>query len=618
MIATFNFHEFKSGKPLPSPSGTVLSIIELVKQQDSTLEQLAKMVQSDPALSSKILSLVNSAALNSRRPVINIMEAVQRLGMKSVSNIALSLSLISNNSKGQCQAFDYDLYWTKSLATAVAIMVISSQQRTVAAEEAFTIGLLSYIGELALATAWPEEYSACLQNTQDLERLKQEHELFAVDHRELTIHLLKDWGFPDIFIEALKISFGEPVAEASRTTRFASQLNFSRQVSQYCIANNKYRTELFIDLEQQALSHNLEGEAFTQFINDTLHQWADWGKLIDIKTDIRVAPLQKKDNSNKEQETGLDILLVDDDPNILSSLNKQLTVAGHHVNTRQDGQSALEYILEHTPQLIITDRRMQAMDGLELCKTLRNLDIGKNLYLILITATDTESEIVEAFDAGIDDYLSKPVNHKILLARIRAGQRIANLQQALEKEKQEMQRANAELAVANRRMNIIANTDILTNLPNRRYALSRLTQEWEANLRYHRSISLLMLDLDHFKSINDSLGHDVGDLVLIHVAKLMKAVIRATDIACRFGGEEFLIIAPNTEGKTAVLLAERIRKTIQSHQPKKIKLTQPITISIGVASSTGNKPGWNKLIKMADTALYKVKARSRNAVELAR
>lgn len=302
---------------------------------------------------------------------------------------------------------------------------------------------------------------------------------------------------------------------------------------------------------------------------------------------------------------------------LLARLSKQLASAGHHVEICRDGESALKYLIEHKPQLVITDWRMKPMDGLALCKSLRNSDMGKALYLIMLTAAESEDELVAAFDAGIDDYVTKPVSLRVLLARIRAGQRIILLQQEVEREKHEIQRVNAELIVANRQLGTMANTDILTGLPNRRYALSRLEQEWDTAQRHHRPLSVLMLDLDYFKSVNDTLGHDAGDLVLAHAAKLIKAACRASDIACRLGGEEFLVIATNTDGNTALLLAERIRNAIQTQQVPGLKLSRPMTVSIGVAGSVGDKPGWNALIKLADLALYKVKANSRNAALLA-
>ncbi len=616
MSNEFNFHELKIAERLPSPSGTALLIMQLVQKDTASVQQLSELVKLDPALTSRILSFANSAAFGAHRPIVSVSDAVMMMGMQTVRNFALSLSLVSNKEGNQCLGFDYGTYWAQALANAVAIATITARERTVTPEEAFTLGLLSDIGRLALATAWSDIYSDCLRSAQGDELIALERERFAIDHKELTSMLLLDWGLPGIFIDALKLSFELPASESSRTTRFANQLAFARQVAQYCMADNQYRVTLLPSLTQEAILHSIEGEGFEHFIESVSQQWHDWGKLIDIKTDVRLV-FPDSQESLSEQLPGLDLLLVDDDPMMLARLSKQLTAIGHRVEVCRDGESALKHILEFKPQLVITDWRMKPMDGLTLCKTLRSSALGKNLYLIMLTAAEGEDDLVEAFDAGIDDYVTKPLSMRVLSARIRAGQRIIKLQQDVEAEKLEIQRFSSELAVANRQLGIMANTDILTSLPNRRYALNRLEQEWDAAQRYNRPLSLLMLDLDHFKSVNDTLGHDVGDAVLTHTAKLIKAASRSSDIACRLGGEEFLVIATNTDGATALLLAERIRSAIQTLQPKDIPLNNPITVSIGVAGSVGSSPDWKGLLKLADVALYKVKAGSRNAVELA-
>ena len=616
MNTEFSFHELKAAKYLPSPSGLALAIMQLVQKDDATVQKLAELVKADPALTARILSFANSAAFGARRPIATVNDAVMMMGMRSVRDFALSLSLVSYNRGGHCPGFDYGVYWAQALVMAVAIAAITARERTVASEEAFTLGLLSDIGRLALATAWPDIYGDCLRTSQGDDLLHLERERFAVDHKELTLMLLLDWGLPNILLDALKLSFESPSGEDSRTTRFSRQFAFARQLARYCVADDQYRAALLPGLQQQATAHALEGDGFSQFIDDICQQWHEWGKLIEIKTDVRLAfPVSQ--NEQTDTLPGLDLLLVDDDPMMLARLSKQLATAGHRVEVCRDGESALKHVIEYKPQLVITDWRMKPMDGLTLCKTLRSSDIGKDLYLIMLTATESEDALVEAFDAGIDDYVTKPVSLRVLLARIRAGQRIVMLQQEVEKEKQDIQRFSAELAVANRRLEMAANTDILTGLPNRRYALTRLEQEWDTAQRYNRPVSVLMLDLDHFKSVNDTLGHDAGDIVLAHAAKLMKAAVRTSDIACRLGGEEFLVIATNTDGAAALLLAERIRSAIQTHQPKDLTLTRPVTVSIGVAGSVGSKPGWKELIKLADKALYKVKAGNRNAVQLA-
>ncbi|MGR8932745.1 MAG: HDOD domain-containing protein, partial [Gammaproteobacteria bacterium] len=520
MSSTFDFHELKSTDRLPSPSGTALLIMQLVRDDDVDVSKLAAVVKTDPALTSRILSFVNSAAFGARRPVASVFDAVQMMGMHAVRNFALSLSLVGNHQKGRCAEFNYGAYWMKSLAMAVGLTDVVVRERTVAPEEAFTLGLLTDIGQLALATAWPEAFSECLRSTRGDELLKLEQEKFAIDHNELTRALMKDWGLPDIFLDAIKLSFGPPQAEVNRTVRFAGQIAFARHIANYCVVDDQSRNILLPQIRQEALLHHIENDALAQFLEECIHQWHEWGQQINVKTDGRL-PLSEPTPKSAEKLPGLDILLVDNDPVELTRLAKQLIAAGHRVDCCSDGESALKYVLENNPQLLLTDWRMKPMDGLALCKTLRSSELGKKLYIIMLTTTETEDETVEAFDAGIDDYVTKPVNLRILLARIRAGQRIASLQQEVEQEKQDIQRYNAELAVANRRLSIIANTDILTGLPNRRYALSRLDQEWKAAHRYRRPISVLMLDIDHFKSVNDTLGHEAGDTVLAHIANLM-------------------------------------------------------------------------------------------------
>ena len=616
MKTEFNFHELKVTERLPSPSGTALLIMQLVQKDDTSTHELSDLVKVDPALTSRILSFANSTAFGAHRPIASVNDAVMMMGMQSIRNFALGLSLVNNKRGNHCLGFDYEAYWAQSLAMAVTITTITARERTVTPEEAFTLGLLSEIGQLALATAWSDLYSDCLRSAQGEALLALEREHFAIDHNDLSLMLLLDWGLPDAFMDALKLSFELPVSEKSRTTRFAEQLSFARKLAHYCIADDQYRISLLPNLQvEAAAAHSIEGAGFHQFMDSISQQWHEWGKLISIKTDMRLS-LPTTTDVQSEELLGLDILLVDDDSIMLARLSKQLAAVGHRVSVCHDGESALKHVLTNETQLVITDWRMKPMDGLALCKTLRSSVIGENLYLIMLTSAESEDELVEAFDVGVDDYVTKPPSLRVLLARIRAGQRIIKLQQEVETEKQVIQRFSSELAVANRQLGMMANTDMLTGLHNRRYAMIRLEQEWDAAQRYNRPISVLMLDLDHFKSVNDTLGHDAGDIVLSHTAELLKAACRTSDIACRLGGEEFLVIATNTDGATSLLLAERIRSAIQAHQPKDILLTKPITISIGVAGSVGSKPGWKELIKQADTALYQVKGSSRNAVQL--
>lgn len=614
MNIEFNLDELKVTDRLPSPSGTALAIMQLVQRSDATVQQVSQLVKVDPALSGRILRFANSAAFGARRPIADVQTAVMMMGMQTVRNFALSLSLIGNSGSGHCRRFNYEAYWSRSLAVSVSIAAITARETTVVPAESFTLGLLSDIGSLALATAWPDIYDECLGAAEGERLLALESERFAIDHKVLSHILLADWGFPAIFLDALKLSFEKKIEGFNRTADFARQLIFARLIGNYCVADEQLRAVMWTELTAKAALHAMDESALLRFIDETVELWHDWGKLIDVKTDVRDSLV--KNAAPEPVLPGLSLLLVDDDPMMLARFSKQLAAAGNQVATCRNGESAMKYIIEHKPQLVITDWRMKPMDGLALCKALRASAFGKNIYLIMLTSTEDEDALVEAFDAGIDDYVTKPVSLRVLLARLRAGQRIVTLQNELEKESQDIKRYTAELAAANRRLKSMANTDILTGLPNRRYAMARLEQESATAQRSNQPLSVLMLDLDHFKSVNDSLGHDVGDQVLVHAASLMRENVRTSDIVCRLGGEEFLIIAPNTDGTTAVLLAERIRNAIERNQPERIELRCPVTVSIGVAGSKGAKPSWKELMKRSDNALYLAKQGGRNGSRL--
>jgi len=234
MSHEFNFEELKAADRLPSPPGVALSILQLVEQEDTSIEELSKLVQADPALSSKLLRFANSPLVASRRPIAAVQDAVTLIGMNGVRSLVLGLSLVGRYKTGECESFDYQRYWSGSLALAVAMASLSAHSRLVAPEESFTMGLLSDIGRLALATAWPEEYSRCLEQSQaDNELSALEKERFAIDNAALTRLLLADWRLPEIFIEALCLSHQDEINRENRVGRLAGLFVFSRRVRDY-------------------------------------------------------------------------------------------------------------------------------------------------------------------------------------------------------------------------------------------------------------------------------------------------------------------------------------------------------------------------------------------------
>jgi len=317
------------------------------------------------------------------------------------------------------------------------------------------------------------------------------------------------------------------------------------------------------------------------------------------------------------------ILVVDDDPVSVSLLENLLENSGE-VWTASNGAEAVRMILDVGPHLVITDWRMPEMNGLELCEAIRSNEVCGFVYVMLTTAHSDENSITEAFAAGVDDYLTKPFNSKELLARIRAADRIIDLQRDLDKRAMEVHRVNAQMAVtadklevANEKLTLLATTDELTGLINRREALARLNEQWEATQRYGESFSCIMLDVDHFKRVNDTLGHDAGDVVLVEVARTMQRAARTGEVVCRLGGEEFLVICPKASEEQAAVAAERLRLAMGQKVIQLPDTTYQVTISLGVAQRTTEMTGPDGLLKAADEAMYIAKRTGRNRVWLA-
>ena len=298
------------------------------------------------------------------------------------------------------------------------------------------------------------------------------------------------------------------------------------------------------------------------------------------------------------------ILIAEDNAVSRRVVETQLTKWGHEVLSANNGTEAWEILQANdAPPLAILDWIMPGIDGVELCRRVRERTNQLYTYVILLTAKDRKEDVVKAMDAGADDYVVKPPDPSELQARIRAGCRIIELEQRLIKTQEKLK--------------VQATHDSLTGLWNRSAIFDILDRELGRAKRNETPISIGMADLDHFKSVNDSFGHIAGDTVLREVANRMRSVIRDYDSIGRYGGEEFLIVLPGLDEKDAIDAAERIRLSI-SEKPLVIQEgVVPVAISIGVAvmNPTTKAGQAESLIRLADEALYTAKAQGRNRVE---
>lgn len=316
------------------------------------------------------------------------------------------------------------------------------------------------------------------------------------------------------------------------------------------------------------------------------------------------------------------ILVVDDDPDAILLMQKHLSDAGYQVFTASDGREALRILLSEGPLIVVTDWMMPGMDGLELCRAIRSHEAIPFAFIIIVTAHQTmEDNIVEAFEAGADDYLTKPLSKKELLARLRAARRIINLQQEVSTRTRELHHYNAKMAVtnamlaeSNEKLNQAATTDALTGLMNRRAVLERLHEYWSLSNRNLKPLACIMLDLDRFKSFNDTYGHDVGDQVLKDTANTLSRHIRKGELVSRFGGEEFLILCPEATEQEATVCAQRLRQAVESTVIRRGDLKLKVTASLGVAQRTPDMNSLEDLMRAADQAMYAAKDEGRNRV----
>ncbi|MGH7720902.1 MAG: diguanylate cyclase [Gemmatimonadaceae bacterium] len=302
------------------------------------------------------------------------------------------------------------------------------------------------------------------------------------------------------------------------------------------------------------------------------------------------------------------ILIVDDKEDNVEILRARLEASGYRTLSATGGEAALTLIAEEPPDLVLLDVMMPHMDGHEVARRIKGDGSLPFIPIIMQTALDAVENKVEGLDAGADDYITKPINFLELEARVRAMLRLKASQHNLAI-------ANDKLAIANDELSRIAVTDGLTGLYNRRHLEERLREMFEHSARLHEPLACVLFDLDHFKSVNDTYGHQVGDEVLKQLAGLLKQSAREVDRVGRYGGEEFMVILPGTVLDAAVTFAERARQEVEQRVFTYQGGTLRRTLSAGVSAWPHPRIRHrDELVRAADEALYAAKALGRNRV----
>jgi diguanylate cyclase (GGDEF)-like protein len=299
-------------------------------------------------------------------------------------------------------------------------------------------------------------------------------------------------------------------------------------------------------------------------------------------------------------------VIADDDSVTTAILSRALQRWGFEVTCAHDGASAWELLTSGpAPDLAVVDWMMPGIDGIEICRRIRNEPTLAAMYVLLLTGRDSRADLVVGLDAGADDYMVKPIDTEELRARVQVGIRVANLQGRLAEQVSELQAARDHLAR-------LVSTDVLTDLYTRRWWFELAGTEFSRCRRYDRRFSLMVIDLDFFKRVNDTFGHDAGDKVLRCFADMLRAECRQSDIIGRLGGEEFALLAPETSLASAQHIAGRIREACRNLVVAAPAGDVRCSCSIGISEVAPQDDDIEEVLRRADAALYEAKRSGRD------
>ncbi|MEI7843691.1 MAG: HDOD domain-containing protein, partial [Gallionellaceae bacterium] len=427
--------KIKRSGDLPTPKGIALEVINLTQRDDTSNFDIVRLIGADPVLSIRVMKAANVLVANSTRPVTTISDAVAVLGFRALRQLVMGIALIADHQRGPCKQFNYPQFWAHSLLTGIAVRFLTEKTKLAAVEEIFTLGLLGGVGSLAMASVYPAEYGAIIEhaNVDTLDqRYSREREKFGFEEAELSAAILADMNFPPLF-QRLIHDYPQPessnVAEGSREWKLMNMMHLASLMADVFLANELAGLQALEKLRLTSASLGIEEVNLIEISEKCAKEWPEWAALLGLSSrHIRsfAAMFEQIDQQNEssgalpeaEVITGykMRVLVVDDDRPTRMLLEAMLKAAGHHVAVAASGIEALQKLKIERPQLILTDWVMPEMDGIELCREVRARSEYKNAYVIVITAHEEPGKLVEAFEAGADDYILKPITPKMFLA----------------------------------------------------------------------------------------------------------------------------------------------------------------------------------------------------------
>jgi len=609
---------------LPSPKGVALAIMQICRRDNANLEDIARVVQTDPVTCGRLLHMANAAS-SGGRPVASVPDAIIRLGLEAVRQLAMGFSLVDQYREGSCEGFDYSAFWSHSLLMAVAMQELGRLTRIADADELFACGLMARIGYLALATLYPDDYARLLKSLSgNMLELEQEH--LHVDHNELTAAILADCGIPKALAEPVhfhEMPDASGFAEGSRPYQLTHLFYQARRLADLSAVPADQRSSHVSELMMLGGKIGLDANQLGELIDQIHLRWRDWSRMLNVPAAALppFADLVSRSSTTSAAKQALAaprVLWVAHEPAVQALLRHTLqSMPGVNVHGAENGEEALAVALQLMPQIVVTDAHMPLMDGWALCRALRATAWGQSIYLIILVDSEV-SVLTQALDATINDCLSAPLLASTLQLRLTAAMLYVKLLNNWEQDRAQLKQFSAELAISNRKLERYALTDQLTGLQNRRAGMESLAQTWAAVLRSGEPMTVMMIDIDSFKGVNDTHGHATGDRALIEVARVIRASARMEDSVCRMGGEEFFVLCRGASLQASLHAAERLRQKVADLKIRVESTEITVTISIGLASKEAEMSDPGALVNASDKALYAAKKAGRNRICLSR
>jgi diguanylate cyclase (GGDEF)-like protein len=595
-------------------------VVKLTRQENVSYAQVAQAAKADPVLVARLLKLANACRAEGSRAVLSIQDAVTVLGLTAVRGLALGFSVLNDNRSGTCRNFDYPVFWSRSLACAAAMQSIAAIARIMPRDEAFTLGLLAHIGELGLASAFSDEYSDLLAKTSfnDEARLRLEQQAFGLDHADLTAVLLEDWGIPALLIEPVRCHEKPAVASfaaGSRTERMLFVLMLASRIANICLAPEAHRRSFMADYFLLGGKLSITPEMLTELSDRVVRDWAEWCRLLDVP-EKALPPFGELMNATQAPPfVNLDdvphaiegerfrVLIVDDERSMRGLLRALLDHIGHDCLEAENGRQGYELALRECPDLMIIDWAMPEMNGVELIRALRETGVGRGIYILILTGMDQEENLVEAFAAGADDFLAKPLKPKVLAARLRAGQRVVTLHREIEHDHTQLKRFAGEFAALNQRLQETRRTDLLTGLLTRLPALEWLRQACDSGAN-QTTIGLVLIQVEHLGQINRDHGRQIGDEVLRRMSATIQMELHPREKLARYSGGSFLLMCPDASKGGIDDLANKIKKNLSTLAVERSDGQVFSAVTIGCAVGPAVSSQIDTLLDAAESAMF--------------